>query len=264
MWVDLALRGNGACTLPGRKFRAILCVVNHPKIIDIFLFSKVLWRLHVLVMKHGDIEHKQPDAPKRRGIQPGQVPWSASSKKLHGKTEDLSKEVYKKWSAIDSRLIWQKKISPQEIIQASGLKAPDDLEVTGVSPDGGIFFYDHPERGKILLCTVEAKEQQNIGNAIERWFKNYTVLSMIDPDVAYLSLCSGEGAVWPKGQICRTLNHTLLAYGRSKRFGGTRVWNKLYDSGPSLYHSVEGYSDAMIGGLIDRLVERRIAQVQNM
>ena len=51
----------------------------------------------------------------------------------------------------------------------------------------------------------EGKKQQDRGNAIERWYKNNFVCRTINPDVSYVTFCTGEGA-YDNGQIGKALN----------------------------------------------------------
>jgi hypothetical protein len=44
-----------------------------------------------------------------------------------------------------------------------------------------------------------------MGNAIERWFKNNYICRKINPEVSYVTFCTGEGA-YAGGQIGKALN----------------------------------------------------------
>ena len=82
-----------------------------------------------------------------------------------------------------------------------------------VCPDGGAWFYD-----SVLITVFEGKKQQNAGNAIERWFKNNFICRKVNPEVSYVTFCTGEGAFmnWTEkegsdelmtyGQIVKALN----------------------------------------------------------
>lgn len=59
----------------------------------------------------------------------------------------------------------------------------------GFAPDGGAWF----KNGK-LVAVFEAKKQGKGGNANERWFKNASIAYHINPDVKYVTFCTGEGA----------------------------------------------------------------------
>lgn len=59
----------------------------------------------------------------------------------------------------------------------------------GFAPDGGAWLY----KGK-LVAVFEGKKQNKGGNAQERWYDNATTAKYINPDVKYVTFCSGEGA----------------------------------------------------------------------
>jgi hypothetical protein len=65
----------------------------------------------------------------------------------------------------------------------------NDTEMGTISyilPDGGAFYI-----GDKLLAVFEAKKQGNRGNAIERWYKNNTWCRLLNPEVSYITFCSG-------------------------------------------------------------------------
>ena len=56
-----------------------------------------------------------------------------------------------------------------------------------ILPDGGAFYI-----GNTLLAVFEAKKQNKLGNAIERWYKNNAFCrSFGNKDVSYITFCSG-------------------------------------------------------------------------
>jgi len=59
----------------------------------------------------------------------------------------------------------------------------------GFAPDGGAWFKD----GK-LVAVFEAKKQGRQGNAYERWWDNASTARFINPDVKYVTFCTGAGA----------------------------------------------------------------------
>lgn len=199
--------------------------------------------------------------PRRRGIQPGQVAWSQSSRKLHGSTETVTRAVVARWQKIDPNINWKKKLSGEELIRYSRLDIdPDSFKLNGVAPDGGVILYECRERGTVPLFSIEAKEQQDRGNAIERWFKNYTALRIISPSMSYVTLCSGEGA-HANGAICKTINHAALEYAVSCRATRVRRWNKLYYDGPSFFRRKEGFSARRVEVLVESLLAQKLQDV---
>ena len=85
-------------------------------------------------------------------------------------------------------------ISPIDGIELSDLLGVEieesESSLAGAYPDGGIFWHaGHP--GKVL-CVAEAKKQGERGNAIERWFKNYSIMRRLGCEI-YLTVCTGDG-----------------------------------------------------------------------
>ena len=96
--------------------------------------------------------------------------------------DDLLKEL-----SIDKRLSMKKRIG-------------NGSSKTSCQPDGGAWYYDD-----VLIAVFEAKKQGDIGNAIERWYKNEYVCRKINKDVSYVTFCCGEGA-YENGTIGKTLH----------------------------------------------------------
>lgn len=76
-------------------------------------------------------------------------------------------------------------------------KMPDEMKhdifganCLGFSPDGGLWV---DKTGKLVAC-FECKKQGTLGNAYERWWDNAVTAKYINPDVVYLTFCSGPGA----------------------------------------------------------------------
>ena len=59
----------------------------------------------------------------------------------------------------------------------------------GFAPDGGAWF-----KGDKLVAVFEAKKQGLGGNAYERWWDNACTAKHINPDVVYVTFCSGPGS----------------------------------------------------------------------
>lgn len=195
-----------------------------------------------------------------RGIQPGQAAWSSSSQKLHRSTEVVTKQVVARWQKKDPRITWAKKLSSEDLIRLSRIEVEaGGLPLAGVAPDGGVVLYNSRSRGLVPLFTVEAKEQQNAGNAIERWFKNYTALKVVGPKIAYVTFCSGEGAT-PNGAICKALNHAFVEHAVISREYRLRRWNKLHYEGPSMFRRPAGFRGYQIETILDRLMARKVAE----
>ena len=136
----------------------------------------------------------QRDENFKGGIQRGTVATDTVAKKLDKQCKTLKESI-----SIEG-LTMQKKIYQDQIPGGVG----------ACEPDGGAWFKD----GK-LVAVFEGKKQGKKGNAIERWFKNNYICRKINPDVSYVTFCTGEGAYrfWDKmlgrltyGQIVKALN----------------------------------------------------------
>jgi hypothetical protein len=56
-------------------------------------------------------------------------------------------------------------------------------------------WFDGPRsQPRILKVAFEAKHQQDGGNAIERWGKNYNICNRLSPEVKYVTFMTGAGA----------------------------------------------------------------------
>ena len=124
------------------------------------------------------------------GIQNGTVATDARARKLDDQCKDLKDEVYVELKKIYPELVLQKKLTKAQIPGGIG----------ACEPDGGAWFYNG-----VLIAVFEGKKQQDRGNAIERWFKNNYICRKINPEVSYVTFCTGEGA-YAGGQIGKALN----------------------------------------------------------
>ena len=111
------------------------------------------------------------------GIQAGTTAFDSASKQL----DELLKESRTDGSLPGFTFI--KQFTPEMKVDLLG----DDC--FGFAPDGGAWFY----KGK-LVAVFEGKKQNKAGNAHERWYDNATTAKYINPDVKYVTFCSGEGA----------------------------------------------------------------------
>jgi len=133
------------------------------------------------------------------GIQNGTVATDARARKLDDQCQQLKREIFKELKHAYPQLKMQAKLRQDQIPGGIGACAPD----------GGAWFFND-----VLIAVFEGKKQQNRGNAIERWFKNNFVCRTINPDVSYVTFCTGEGA-YDNGQIGKALNIAHLdGFGR--------------------------------------------------
>ena len=124
------------------------------------------------------------------GIQNGTVATDARARKLDEQCKHQKENVFAELKQQYPELTLQKKLTKEQIPGGIG----------ACEPDGGAWFY----RG-VLIAVFEGKKQQDAGNAIERWFKNNFICRKINPDVSYVTFCTGEGA-YNDGQIGKALN----------------------------------------------------------
>jgi len=82
---------------------------------------------------------------------------------------------------------------------------------------------------------ADSKKQGKDGNAIERWFKNNFILSLINPAINYVTFTCGKGAT-TKTPIGKTLAVAVLENGEHK-------FNEFREGKPSVYMNVDGYTD---------------------
>jgi len=129
------------------------------------------------------------------GIQNGTVATDARARQLDEQCKHLKEDVFIELKKIYPELTLQKKLSKLQIPGNKG----------ACEPDGGAWFY----RG-VLIAVFEGKKQQDRGNAIERWFKNNYICRKINPDMSYVTFCTGEGA-YEDGQIGKALNVAHLS-----------------------------------------------------
>ena len=124
------------------------------------------------------------------GIQKGTVATDARARKLDDQCKHQKEDVYAELNKIYPELTLQKKLRKDQIPGGKG----------ACEPDGGAWFYNN-----VLIAVFEGKKQQDRGNAIERWFKNNYICRKINPDVSYVTFCTGEGA-YDDGQIGKALS----------------------------------------------------------
>ena len=134
------------------------------------------------------------------GIQPGTTAATPESLLLDGDVNEVAKLL--------SRHLLNESLSHLYYEEGHDHKRPKsllpeitDLGVTvGCVPDGGMWFSGPRGSQRTLLAVFEAKHQQDAGNAIERWGKNYLICKALNPNVIYVTFMTGAGAV-PGGTL---------------------------------------------------------------
>ena len=146
----------------------------------------------------------QRDAGFNGGIQTGTTAYDKQSKKMDKLLKECANELIPNTSGFRS----VKQFSNQMKIDLVGENC------FGFAPDGGAWFKGDPKDGK-LLVVFEGKKQNKRGNANERWFKNAYVADLINPDVKYITFCSGAGA--KKGECLEKMSR-LAKYTMGENF----------------------------------------------
>ena len=107
-------------------------------------------------------------------------------------------------------------------------KLPKEYFLDGIGacqPDGGIWFYDGH-----LIASFEGKKQNDGGNAIERWFKNYDHIRTTNPRCPLVTYAIGSG-VRPNNPIWKTLYRPHKG-----------KYNIFHNLGPSCFLNEGGFS----------------------
>jgi hypothetical protein len=166
------------------------------------------------------------------GIQKGTMAWDEESKKLDGQLNRIAHQLKDDSQIVKAGITFQKKLTKAQV--------PGGM--VGCAPDGGCWFKDG-----VLIAAFEAKKQGERGNAIERWYKNWSVLRRINQSITYVTFTSGLGAV-KTGPIGRTLAHAVLSgkLNSDGSFDETPSFNKLRIGKDSVFMNPKGFSDEEI------------------
>jgi hypothetical protein len=163
------------------------------------------------------------------GIQPGSTVFDSESLKIDRDLKLVRDQLTSSLKDKFPRLSCQKKI-----------KVGTYPFLTPCEPDGGLWFYDG-----ILIAVFEAKKQQDLGNAIERWYKNNYVANYLNSKVSYVTFCRGEGA-YPTGQIGKILD---IAH---------PSWNQFNKYGNSCWLSCDGFSFESIRNIMEEILSELV------
>jgi len=145
------------------------------------------------------------------GIQPGTTAWDKRSRKLNQIVGEVAKTLA---SNYNGTLTFHKKIPNNMLFEGTG----------ACEPDGGLFF----KNGK-LLAAFEAKKQGPAGNAIERWYKNKDYIEYLNPEIPYVTFCTGEGC-----EVGKPIHNILHLAVRGE-------FNVIRKTGPSIFLKVEDW-----------------------
>jgi hypothetical protein len=165
------------------------------------------------------------------GIQKGTVATDARARKLDEQCKHIKDEIFTRLQARYPQLTIQKKLTKDQI--------PGN--VGACEPDGGAWFYNG-----VLIAVFEGKKQQNRGNAIERWFKNNFVCRAINPDVSYVTFCTGEGA-YSGGVIGKALNIAHL-----------EGFDQYNPGGNSAFMSTDCFTKEFLSAMMIKVITERV------
>jgi hypothetical protein len=117
----------------------------------------------------------------RGGIQRGTTAFDEHSsfldKSIKNSRDILKEQVSNKWYS-------KPKLTYDDKIKYVGSNC------FSFAPDGGLWFKDG-----LLKVVFEGKKQNKAGNAYERWWDNAVTAKYINPNVIYVTFCSGPGAI---------------------------------------------------------------------
>ena len=143
------------------------------------------------------------------GIQVGTEAGSIESKQLDGDVKAVA-EALAQYLKIKNHNRYFYEFGHQNYTGANFSKktifenALPELAERGVTvgcvPDGGMWFDGPRSQPRTLEVVFEAKYQQDGGNAIERWSKNYLLCYRLSPEVKYVTFMTGPGAT-PNGVL---------------------------------------------------------------
>jgi len=119
----------------------------------------------------------QRESDFKGGIQRGTTAFDEESKRLDKCLKECKDEISMDGYTVVTQFDYNMKIK----------YVGDDC--FGFAPDGGAWFKDNK-----LVAVFEAKKQGEGGNAYERWWDNAMTAKFINPDVKYITFCSGAGA----------------------------------------------------------------------
>lgn len=132
------------------------------------------------------------------GIQKGTEAGSVESKKLDGDVKVIAEAIAQAQSVYyyesGHKCMDETKFTHKTVVESSLPEMKDRNIRLGCVPDGGMWFDADRSQPRTLKVAFEAKHQQDGGNAIERWSKNFSLCHKLWPDCKYVTFMTGEGA----------------------------------------------------------------------
>jgi hypothetical protein len=179
----------------------------------------------------------------RGGVANGTSATSVASRKLEQNLRDVAEQH----AHLYPNLTWRAGYSAIELCRKLG--APESYlakagnDIAGMYPDGGIW---EDAQGRPVVI-AEAKKQGVTGNAIERWYKNWTMARRLNPDVIYLTFCTGKG-FYDDNSAQRTLQTAVTEEpGGWDRLANGTLWN-THTGNTRLYRHLDHNSTVELMG----------------
>ena len=166
------------------------------------------------------------------GIQNGTVATDARARLLDAQCKNIKNKVFNTLVHVYPNLVMKTRVDKKDIPGG----------ITACCPDGGAWYYNDT-----LIAAFEGKKQQDRGNAIERWYKNNFVCRTINPNVSYVTFCTGEGA-YENGQIGIGLHVSHYEKGFNVYHPG---WN-------SAYLKTDSFTEDEIENIMMEVISERI------
>jgi hypothetical protein len=171
------------------------------------------------------------------GIQLGTTAFDFDSKSFDDIFRySVSPMIYRRVAELPG-FSFQTKLAQYQIPGGKGKKC-------GCQPDGGIVFYKNTP-----ILAIEAKKQNSKGNAIERWFKNYYILTKLNSEVTYITFATGSGC-FSNGPVESTLRLVHEEY------------NKFYLRGASCFFIDKSFDKEQILKIVEDCLEKVIESYQ--
>lgn len=161
----------------------------------------------------------------RGGIQKGTVATDLEAATIDKQLQRINRQLLIELDIPD--LTWQPKLYTHQ--QPTGNES--------CAPDGGIWFY----KDQVILAS-EAKKQGPRGNAIERWYDNFDILKLVNPDIFYVTFARGDG-VLEGGPIHKKLYRVVEGKYNTIRQKSEKF--SRFDNN-SVFLNVDGFDDSFI------------------
>ena len=166
------------------------------------------------------------------GIQKGQSATSKDSAKLDSRVKYFRDHLAK----VVPHLKMKKKITNDDV--------PGEIGVC--VPDGGAWFLNN-----VLVLILEAKHQNDAGNAIQRWFAKEYIARRINSLVSLVTFCTGAGAskIKKNGRHCAIYRELHVAHCHDR--GG---FDSFFYQKNSAYMRPKGFTDSELYDIMSNII----------